>query len=108
MIEIGSKTAEKNSAQTKRQTDGHYENNGHLAVNQQLERCNLWPRGQSPYLHNPAIVIVMSFAIELATPTIMDVCMDISHLIYKDTYLAIVKNPTITVYYKLELMQFIK
>ena len=30
MIEIGSKTAEKNSAQTNR----HYENNGHLAVNQ--------------------------------------------------------------------------
>jgi len=36
LIEIGSKTAEKNSAQTNRQTDRHYENNGHLAVNQQL------------------------------------------------------------------------
>jgi len=35
LIEIGSKTAEKNSAQTHRQTDRHYENNGHLAVNQQ-------------------------------------------------------------------------
>jgi len=35
LIEIGSKTAEKNSAQTNRQTDRHYENNGHLAVNQQ-------------------------------------------------------------------------
>jgi len=34
LIEIGSKTAEKNSAQTNRQTDRHYENNGHLAVNQ--------------------------------------------------------------------------
>jgi len=38
LIEIGSKTAEKNSAQTDkqtdRQTDRHYENNGHLAVNQ--------------------------------------------------------------------------
>jgi len=36
LIEIGSKTAEKNSAQTNRQTDTdrHYENNGHLAVNQ--------------------------------------------------------------------------
>jgi len=34
LIEIGSKTAEKNSAQTNRQTDIHYENNGHLAVNQ--------------------------------------------------------------------------
>jgi len=36
--EIGSKTAEKNSAQankpTNKQTDRHYENNGHLAVNQ--------------------------------------------------------------------------
>ena len=27
--------AEKNSAQTNKQTDRHYENNGHLAVNQQ-------------------------------------------------------------------------
>jgi len=40
LIEIGSKTAEKNSAQTNKQTDRqtnrHYENNGHLAVNQQL------------------------------------------------------------------------
>jgi len=38
LIEIGSKTAEKNSAQTNKQTDRqtnkHYENNGHLAVNQ--------------------------------------------------------------------------
>ena len=33
LTEIGSKTAEKNSAQTNRQTDRHYENNGHLAVN---------------------------------------------------------------------------
>jgi len=31
LIEIGSKTAEKNS---EKQTDRHYENNGHLAVNQ--------------------------------------------------------------------------
>jgi len=35
LIQIGSKTAEKNSAQTNRQTDNkqtnrHYENNGHL------------------------------------------------------------------------------
>jgi len=40
LIEIGSKTAEKNSPQTNRQTDRqtnrHYENNGHLAVNQNL------------------------------------------------------------------------
>jgi len=42
LIEIGSKTAEKNSAQTNkqtnrqadRQTGRHHENNGHLAVNQ--------------------------------------------------------------------------
>jgi len=34
LIEIGSKTAEKNSAQTDKQTDRRYENNGHLAVNQ--------------------------------------------------------------------------
>jgi len=34
LIEIGSKTGEKNSAQTNRQTNRHYENNGHLAVNQ--------------------------------------------------------------------------
>jgi len=42
LIEIGSKTAEKNSAQTDkqadRQTDRHYENNGHLAVNQEEDR----------------------------------------------------------------------
>jgi len=36
LIEIGSKTAEKNSAQRNRQTDKHYENNGHLAVNQYI------------------------------------------------------------------------
>ena len=34
LIEIGSKTAEKNSAQTNSQTNRHYENNGHMAVNQ--------------------------------------------------------------------------
>jgi len=34
LIEIGSKTAEKNSAQTNRQTDRHYENYGRLAANQ--------------------------------------------------------------------------
>jgi len=42
LIQIGSKTAEKNSAQTNRQTDRqtnrHYENNGHLAVNQLTEK----------------------------------------------------------------------
>jgi len=36
LIEMGSKTAEKNSAQTNRQTDRYYENNGHLAVNQKF------------------------------------------------------------------------
>jgi len=42
LIEVGSKTAEKNSAQTNRQTDGHYENNGHLAVNQLLWPLVVW------------------------------------------------------------------
>jgi len=50
LMQIGSKTAEKNSAQTNkqtnRQTNKHYENNGHLAVNQKctlygLEACPL-------------------------------------------------------------------
>jgi len=31
--------AEKNSAQTNKQTDRHYENNGHLAVNQKVIHC---------------------------------------------------------------------
>jgi len=40
LIEIGSKTAEKNCTdeQTDKQTDRHYENNGHLAVNQEEEK----------------------------------------------------------------------
>jgi len=38
LIQIGSKTADKNSAQTNKQTNRHYENNGHLAVNQKVER----------------------------------------------------------------------
>jgi len=43
LIQIGSKTAEKNSAQTNRQTDRHYENNGHLAVNQKKsESVHRW------------------------------------------------------------------
>jgi len=49
LIEIGSKTAEKNSAQTNKQTNRHtnrhYENNGHLAVNQQKnceQNSNRW------------------------------------------------------------------
>jgi len=45
LIEIGSKTAKKNSAQTNkqtaRQTNRHYENNGHLAVNQNLRPFKL-------------------------------------------------------------------
>ena len=44
LIEIESKTAEKNSEQTNRQTDKqtdrHYENNGHLAVNQLIKFIN--------------------------------------------------------------------
>jgi len=41
LIEIESKTAEKNSAQTDRQTDRHYENNSHLAMNQKWT-CVSW------------------------------------------------------------------
>jgi len=49
LIQIGSKTAEKNSAQTNRQTNRqtdkqtnrHYENNGHLAVNQKCVLANI-------------------------------------------------------------------
>jgi len=33
--------AEKNSAQTNRQTDRHYKNNGHLAVNQNVSNAQL-------------------------------------------------------------------
>ena len=36
-----SETAEKNSAQTNRQTDRHYENNGHLAVNQKHKKNDI-------------------------------------------------------------------
>jgi len=42
LIEIGSKTAEKNSAQTNKQTNKRYENNGHLAVNQHSKNSNLF------------------------------------------------------------------
>jgi len=42
LIEIGSKTAEKNTAQTNRQidrqTNRHYENNGHLALNSKVHQ----------------------------------------------------------------------
>jgi len=33
--------AEKNSAQTNKQTNRHYENNGHLAVNQYVKNINI-------------------------------------------------------------------
>jgi len=42
-VEIGSNTAEKNSAQTNRQTDRQtdsYENNGHLTVNQLIKNAS--------------------------------------------------------------------
>ena len=48
LIEIGSKTAEKNSAQTNRQTDRHYEYNGHLAVNQNYVTVTLCITGAVP------------------------------------------------------------
>jgi len=43
LIEIGSKTADKNSAQTNKQTNRHYENNGHLAMNQNSYSKNTEP-----------------------------------------------------------------
>jgi len=56
LIEIGSKTAEKNSAQTNR----HYENNGHLAVNQYIKQFN---KKQSPVpeiLHHDHVTLGQS------------------------------------------------
>jgi len=48
LIEIGLKTADQNSAQTNRQTDRHYENNGHLAVNQHSgRRCEMRQRTEN-------------------------------------------------------------
>ena len=46
-IEIGSKAAEKNSSQTNRQTNRHYENNGHLAANQYNKNMQSWLTGCS-------------------------------------------------------------
>ena len=51
LIKIGSKTAEKNSAQTNKQTNRHYENDGHLAVNQNSFIHNLKWRHHR-YVHN--------------------------------------------------------
>ena len=49
LIQIGSKTAEKNSAQTNRQTNRHYKNNGHLAVNQKkVSRFEMAARWSKP------------------------------------------------------------
>jgi len=44
LIEIGSKTAEKNSAQTNKQTNRHYKNNGHLAVNKLVVALSQYPK----------------------------------------------------------------
>jgi len=64
---MGSKTAEKNSAQinkqTDRQTNRHYENNGHLAVNQYnlsnstalVARPRRVPRPASSWLRGVAV-----------------------------------------------------
>jgi len=60
LIEIGSKTAEKNSVQSNRQTnkqtdkqtDRHYENNGHLAVNQKQTPAAITDQPQSKYKHS--------------------------------------------------------
>jgi len=54
LVEIGSKTAQKNSAQTKKQTDKqtdrHYENNGHLAVNLEQSGAGKVTPGMSKHL----------------------------------------------------------
>jgi len=45
LIQIGSKTAEKTAQtnkQTDKQTDRHYENNGHLAVNQNIYTTSMF------------------------------------------------------------------
>jgi len=56
MIETGSKTAEKNSAQTNRQTNRHYENNGHLAVNQLgMSSSNVMKPDMQTYMHQKTI-----------------------------------------------------
>jgi len=50
LIQTGSKTAEKNSAQTNKHTNRHYENNGHLAVNQNYSIIARHPqRTYTPY-----------------------------------------------------------
>jgi len=53
-------------------------------INNILERCDPWPHVAS----KPAIVTVTSFAIELATSSVTDVCYvrtdTLPHLIYKD------------------------
>ena len=63
LIQIGSKTAEKNSAQTNRhtdkQTDRHYENNGHLAVNQN------WQEQTDPGSPKTAIITQVLEAVNL-------------------------------------------
>ena len=46
-IKIGSKTAEKNSAQTNRQTNRHYENNGHWSLGRQPIMYKRLPAGMS-------------------------------------------------------------
>jgi len=69
LIEIGSKTAEKNSAQTNkqadRQTNRHYENNGHMAVNQyytvivvlQGQCMFLWSHGRAEGWEKPVLLL---------------------------------------------------
>jgi len=72
LIEIGSKTAEKNCTnkqtdkQTEKQTDRHYENDGHLAVNRKFQWClpsisNTTPLYLGgPFFRGHAVVIIMS------------------------------------------------
>jgi len=86
LIEIGSKTAEKNSAQTikqtNKQTNRHNENNGHLAVNQKLlakqDHCKRW----TIISNTAAIFVKWIFAI---TPTAASAC----HVFFLITQLGI-------------------
>jgi len=68
LIQIGSKTAEKNSAQTNKQTDRqsdrqtnrHYENNGHLAVNHAKEPENCSFKSGAPKYVGPCVAAKQS------------------------------------------------
>ena len=68
LIQIGSKTAEKNSAQTNKQTDRQYENNGHLAVNQSSTNSEI-SLGQSPDVRRTVRIVKRIFS-DIQTRTV--------------------------------------